>query len=302
MTLSVVDRAKLACLGAGGVWGLFWIPLRAIGEAGVHSVWATAVFFAVPASMALPVFVINWRRIRRAGLPFQITIAVSGAALTLYSTSIMFTDVVRALMLFYMMPVWSILLGYFVLGERITVVRLIAITLALAGMMIMFGLGLTFPIPQNYGDWMGLAAGGLWAVTMVRVRGHPEQSAGDMTAGFFLWGAVLAVAVALILGPRSLPSAAQVVSVLPMLALFMFFLAIPATFASLWGPKFLNPGVAGLMFVPEVVIGAVSAALLAGEAFGGREATGITFIIAASLLETVSALAHKSQNENELSL
>ncbi|MFK7877205.1 MAG: DMT family transporter [Paracoccaceae bacterium] len=298
MTLSIVGQAKLACLAAGAVWGLFWIPLRAIGDAGVHSVWATALFFMVPAVIALPLFVINWPRIKRAGLPCQITIAVSGGALTLYSTSIMFTDVVRALMLFYMMPVWSILLGYFVLGERITLVRLLAILLALVGMMVMLGLGIRFPIPQNTGDWMGLAAGGLWAVTMVRVRSHPEHSANDMTAGFFLWGATLAILVALIVSPESLPNAKQVTSVLPMLVIFMVLFAIPATFASLWGPKFLNPGVAGLMFVPEVVIGAVSAALLAGEAFGGREAIGITLIIAASLLETVSALAHKNQTKN----
>ncbi|MGX9355873.1 DMT family transporter [Roseobacteraceae bacterium S113] len=299
MTLSIVNRAKLACLAAGAIWGLFWIPLRAIGDAGVHSVWATAVFFMVPALFALPVFVMNWPRIRRAGLPFQITIAVSGGALTLYSTSIMFTDVVRALMLFYMMPVWSILLGYFVLGEKITLVRLLAISLALVGMMIMFGLGIRFPIPQNTGDWMGLVAGGLWAATMVRVRSHPEHSVGDMTAGFFLWGAILAVVVALIVSPEGLSSATKAATVLPMLALFMVFLAIPATFASLWGPKFLNPGVAGLMFVPEVVIGAVSAALLAGEAFGGREAIGVTLIIAASLMETISSLAHKNETNTE---
>mgnify|MGYP001800921677 CR=1 FL=1 len=294
MTLSIVTRAKLACLGAGAVWGLFWIPLRAIGDAGVESLWIAAIFFLVPAVIALPMFVVNWRRIRRAGPSFQVTIAVSGAALTLYSTSIVFTDVVRALMLFYMMPVWSILLGDFILGERVTALRLMAIALALVGMMIMFGLGARFPIPQNIGDWMGLAAGLLWAITMVRLRAHPQHDAGDMTAGFFLFGAVFAMGAALIVSPQGVPGLAQVASVLPMLVLFMLCLAIPATFASLWGPKFLNPGVAGLLFIPEVVIGAVSAALLAGEPFGSREALGTAFIIAAGLMDVMSPLVRKS--------
>ena len=30
MSSNLESRAKLACLYAGGVWGLFWIPLRAL--------------------------------------------------------------------------------------------------------------------------------------------------------------------------------------------------------------------------------------------------------------------------------
>ena len=33
MKISIENRAKLACLYAGTVWGLFWIPLRALGDA-----------------------------------------------------------------------------------------------------------------------------------------------------------------------------------------------------------------------------------------------------------------------------
>ena len=33
MKISIENRAKLACLYAGAVWGLFWIPLRALEDA-----------------------------------------------------------------------------------------------------------------------------------------------------------------------------------------------------------------------------------------------------------------------------
>ena len=49
----------------------------------------------------------------------------------------------------------------FVLGESITLPRIIAIFLAVLGMLIIFGLGLNIPIPNNIGDWLGLAQGSL---------------------------------------------------------------------------------------------------------------------------------------------
>ena len=35
--MSLETKAKLACLYAGVIWGLFWIPLRALAEAGILS-------------------------------------------------------------------------------------------------------------------------------------------------------------------------------------------------------------------------------------------------------------------------
>jgi drug/metabolite transporter (DMT)-like permease len=294
LRVSIENRAKLACLIAGAVWGLFWIPLRAITDTGVSALWATSIFFLVPALCAAPLLALRWRRVLSAGIPFQITVAASGAALALYSTSIVFTDVVRALMLFYMMPVWSILLGKIILGEGVTPLRLLSIALAIAGMMIMFGLGVRFPMPHNTGDWMGLAAGALWAITMVRVRAYPQHDTLDLTAGFFLWGAVFALGAALLVTPAQLPTLTQIGPVLPMLVAFMLCLAMPSTYASLWGPKHLNPGVAGLLFMPEVVIGVASAALLAGEPFGAREGIGVMLIIAASLLDTASSFRRRA--------
>ena len=293
--MSLEAKAKLACLYAGVIWGLFWIPLRALAEAGLHELWITTIYFLVPSCLVLPILALRWRQILRGGLALQLTVMASGAALTLYSASIVFTDVVRALMLFYLMPIWSILLARVVLGESITAIRVAAMAMALAGMLVLFGLGVSFPAPRNAGDWMGLAGGVFWAITMVRVRLHEERQASiDLTTGFFFWGLILSGGVALCLAPDSLPSLAAVAPTLPLLLVFMLLLVIPGTYASLWGPKFLNPGVVGLLFMSEVVVGAVSAALLAGEPFGGREAIGVTLIAGASLLEPlVSVLSRK---------
>ena len=234
---AIETRAKLACLYAGAVWGLFWIPLRAMEDAGLHNLWVTTMYFLVPATFMLPLLGLRWRSIRRGGVPLQLTVMACGAALTLYSASIVFTEVVRALMLFYLMPVWGFLLGRLVLKERITAVRVAAMGTAALGMLTLFGLGAGLPLPRNVGDWMGLAAGMVWAVATVRIRMHEDHSTADLTVGFFLWGLILSGAVSILLAPEHMPTLRQAVPVLPMLIGFALLLVIPGTCAALWGAE-----------------------------------------------------------------
>ena len=292
-SLPIEFRAKIACLCAGAVWGVFWIPLRALAETGLHSLWIMTVYFLAPACCLLPVLVFRWRRILRGGLALQITVLSSGLALALYSASIVYTDVIRAIVFFYLMPVWSMLLARMALGERITVVRMAAMGMAICGMLTMFEFSGGIPLPRNEGDWMGLLAGIVWAFVMVRLRCSEDHSSIDLTAGFFFWGLVISGGVAAALAPGHLPSLERTLPVAPLLLLFVVVLVIPGTWASLWGPKYLNPGVAGLLFMAEIVVGAVSAALLAGEPFGLREGVGVALIAGASLLEPLSALRRK---------
>lgn len=287
---SLESKAAIACLYAGAVWGLFWIPLRALEDAGLSPLWITVVYYLVPAIGLLPVTVWRWRHVMEGGVQLQLTAMVSGAALLLYSTSIVYTDVVRAILLFYLTPVWATILARMFLGDAITVTRIIAMGVAIIGMLTIFGLGAQFPLPENVGDWLGLAAGFVWAVAMVRIRQGESLSAIELTVGFFQWGLIFALMAALLLSPGDMPSPEQTLSALPFLLIFMVLLVLPGTYASLWGPKFLSPGVVGLLFMTEIVVGAISVALLAGEPFGLREGIGIVLIAGASLLEPVVSL------------
>lgn len=290
MTASIEFKAKLACLYAGAVWGLFWIPLRALEEAGLHGLWITAVYFLVPTICLVPVALWRWRHVRKGGLQLQLTAMISGGALLLYSTSIIYTDVVRAMLLFYLTPVWATILARLVLGDAITPTRIAAMMLAIVGMLTIFGLGARFPIPQNAGDWLGLGSGFLWAIAMVRIRMVESHSAIELTVGFFQWSLIFSAGAAFLLAPGHLPSVGQILPALPLLLVFMALLVLPGTYASLWGPKFLSPGVVGLLFMTEIVVGAISVALLAGEPFGIREVTGVILIAGASMLEPLLPL------------
>ncbi len=293
---SLEFKAKLACLYAGAVWGLFWIPLRALEDAGINGLWITVVYFLIPTICLIPVVILRWQHVKEGGVSLQITTMLSGGALLLYSTSIVYTDVVRAILLFYLTPIWATILARIFLGDLITPSRVIAMVLAILGMLTIFGLGARFPIPQNIGDWLGIGSGFLWAVAMVRIRKSESHSAIELTAGFFQWSLIFSSGAAFLLAPSQMPDIEQILPALPLLLIFTALLVLPGTYASLLGPKYLSPGIVGLLFMTEIIVGAISVALLAGEPFGIRELIGVLLIAGASMLEPLLALRRTSTN------
>ena len=293
MKISIENQAKLACLYAGAVWGLFWIPLRALEDAGLHGLWVAVVYFLVPTLCLVPIGFWRWKHFKTGGLQLQITAMLAGLALLLYTMSIVYTDVVRAILLFYLTPIWGTILARIFLGDAITPQRTFAMAVAVIGALTIFGLGLHFPVPQNVGDWMGVGAGMLWAIASLRINIYKDYSAIEMTLGFFFWSLIFSIIAALIFAPSYIPSVAQTLPALPLLLIFIILLILPSTYASLWGPKFLNPGVVGLLFMTEIVVGSISVALLSGEPFGVREVIGIFLITCASLIEPISSLIRR---------
>ena len=121
VSTSVELKAKLACLYAGAVWGLFWIPLRALEEAAINGLWITVVYFLIPTICLIPVVLLRWQHVKKGGISLQLTTMLTGGALLLYSSSIVYTDVVRAMLLFYLTPIWATILARIFLGDLISV-------------------------------------------------------------------------------------------------------------------------------------------------------------------------------------
>ncbi len=292
---SLETRAKLSCALAGVVWGLFWIPLRALDDIGITGAWATVVLYFWPLALLLPLAIWRWRRILRGGFGLQVTGLVTGASLVLYADALIYTEVIRAMLLFYLTPVWSTLLARIYLKEPITLARWFAIALGFSGILVIFGVDAGIPWPRNAGDWMGLASGMFWAVAAVRMRSDKQNRAIEFTTVQFGWGALLALGIAVLpfAGPLGISSPApdleRIAGALPWLLPVVALVVIPGTFAALWGTPLLSPGVVGILFMTEISVGTVTAALWAGEPFGAREIVGILLISGAGLVETLQA-------------
>ncbi len=293
--LDIVSRAKLACIYAGITWGLFWIPLRMLDRAGIYGAWATVLFYAVPLLLFLPYLIFRWNKILRCGLPLHFIGLASGTSLALYADALIYTEVVRGLLLFYMTPIWSLILARIVLGEAITPPRMLAIALGLLGMLVLLGIDVGMPLPRNTGDWMGLLGGMGWAVAAVLLRKDDGSHAMEFTLSYFFWGSVAAVIIAIspLAGDIELPTMSSVWGVMPWFLVVALILVIPAAWAVIWGAPHLNPGVVALLFMIEVSVGTVTAAIWANEPFGARELIGVILITLAGLSEFIYAPIHR---------
>jgi drug/metabolite transporter (DMT)-like permease len=244
-----------------------------------------------PFALLLPLAAWRWRRVLRGGIGLQVTGLITAASLVLYADALIHTEVIRAMLLFYLTPVWSTLLARIFLKEPVTLARSIAIALGFAGMLVIFGADTGIPWPRNLGDWMGLASGIVWAVAAVRMRSDNLNHAIEFTTVQFGWGTLLAIGVAFLpmAGAGPAPGLERIAGVLPWLLPVVLLVVIPGTFAALWGTPLLSPGIVGILFMTEISVGTVTAALWAGEPFGAREIIGVLLISGAGLVESLRA-------------
>jgi drug/metabolite transporter (DMT)-like permease len=278
--------AKIACAYSGMVWGLFWIPLRTLEAAGITGLWATFVFYTAPIVLAAPIMIWRWREVVAGGIGLQLTGILSAFGLVLYSISVLYTDIVKAILLFYLTPIWSTLLGRVVLGETITPVRWLAMALGLVGIVTIFGLDSGLPLPRNIGDWLALASGIMWAITAVRLR-RETNNAIELSNVNFLWSFLFALGFLLIANQTPMPDWGTALPSLPWWMMLMLLAIVSGPVTSIWGAKYLSPGIVGLLFMTEISVGAVTAALWSGEPFGWREVAGILLISSAGVLESL---------------
>ncbi len=288
--LSLKARASLACAYSGVAWGLFWIPLRGMDDAGVTDAWTTVLFYGIPLILFSPWIVVNWRRIARCGWSLHFIGIATGVSLAFYSNAMLYTEVVRGLVLYYTTPVWSLLLARMVLGESITLARVLAIVFGLAGMLVMFGVDLGYPWPKNIGDWMALIGAAGWAVAAVLLRRDDGSRSMEICSVYFFYGVVASIVLALspMTGDLEIPEWSAIVDVLPW-ALPIAIIVIPGAYAAFWGAPHLNPGVVGLLFMTELSVGGLTAAIWANEPLGARELSGIALISLAGLIEFLYA-------------
>ena len=289
-SLSLKARASLACAYSGVAWGLFWVPLRGMDNAGVTDAWATVLFYCIPLLLFSPWILVNWRRIARCGWSLHFIGIATGVSLAFYSNALLYTEVIRGLVLYYTTPVWSLLLARIVLGEKITTPRVLAILFGLAGMLVMFGIDVGFPWPRNIGDWMALIGAMGWAVAAVLLRKDDGSRSMEICSVYFFYGVIAAIVLAIspMAGEIEMPDWSVIVDVLPW-TIPVAIIVIPGAYAAFWGAPHLNPGVVGLLFMTELSVGGITAAIWANEPLGARELTGIALITTAGLIEFIYA-------------
>lgn len=282
-----IGLPSVAAVTVAAMWGIFWIPLRRVEALGAEGPWAT-LLTVLCGLLAMAPFAWALRaRLRATGHRAVISMMLGGAAFVLYSNALLYGQVAVVILLFYLTPIWSTLIGWLWFGWPVRWWRYLAIVLGLGGIgLVLSGSG-GMPLPQSLGDWLGLASGMLWSVASTGI--HTQDHSGPVEGNIiFLLGAAITALLFLPLAP-ALPSAAA--GALPELAGWIVVLGVAWWAASMlvivWATQRLEPARVGILFMSEVVVGALSAALYADEPFGPAVAVGAVLVVTAGLLETL---------------
>jgi drug/metabolite transporter (DMT)-like permease len=274
---------------ASAAWGLFWIPLRAFRDLGLEPAWATLAQFVAPLVILAPFAIVRASRRRRTGIQRYRSGLLVGGAVALYVESVLLTDVARALILFYAMPAWGTILEVAVMRRPLTRWRLLSLVLSVVGLLIIIGLGSETMGAMNLGDVMALLSGILFAFGAMVVRQESEASVFEQILAFFLYGGVAALVLSMLpfaaLGTP--PAGRDLLMLVPWLLLAAGGFLIPVMSGVYWGSQHVDPGRLGILLQIEAVVGIGSAALLAGEPFGLRQALGAVLVISAGVVEVV---------------
>ncbi len=274
---------------AAGAWGVYWIPQRALADGGLTGGWSTIGQFLVPLILLSPIALVRRLRGQTTGVGMPLIGLLFGGGIVFYSNSFLLTDVVRALLMFYLLPVWGTLLEMLVLRRPVAPIRGLTLALGLGGVWLVFGADGGWPLPVYIGDWLGLLGGMIIALALTRMSHVQPDGVFAPLFAYCLYGTMVAIVMALVLGDAFGPPPTNdaMVSMLPWLVLIAMAFIIPTNTALMWGASRVSPGLFGIVILTEVVLGVVSAALWAGESFGWRETVGGVMILAAGLMEAL---------------
>lgn len=282
---------SFALLIAAGMWGLFWIPQRALEAGGLTGGWATISQMVIPFAMLLPISLWRLYKGQSFGLEYPLIGLLFGGGIACYANSFLLTDVVRALILFYITPVWTTIFEIVFLRQIPRFYRYITLVLALSGVWIVFGQEGVIPLPQNSGDWIALLGGILIAASAVRMEIKKPEGIYPILFSFFFYGGLFTLIQSYFLSDYlgDAPSIESWVAMMPWLILIAILFHIPTNIVILGAPSRIGAGIFSIIILFEIVVGTFSAAVLTDELIGWREILGSSFIIFAGLTEIIFA-------------
>lgn len=272
----------LLLLTSALMWGLTWWPLKAFNAAGIEGVPLILATYGVVGLSLLWLIVREWRQWQ--GKPYLLVLffVLGGYANLAFAMAMIYGDVVRAMMLFYLGPVWGVLGGRVFLGERIDLQRWSGVLCALIGAWLILGGEALFASAPSSIDLLALSAGMAFALNNICFRATQSHPTGSKVAAMFLGCGVFA-AVLIPLQGHTFPVLSMTVWA-GLLAFGLLWL-LGATVATQWSVTQMEAGRASILLITELMVAVVSATLIGGETMSTLELFGGALIFTSAILE-----------------
>jgi drug/metabolite transporter (DMT)-like permease len=266
-------------------WGVSWWPFRQLESARLHPLAATTLIYllaVVVLTLARPA---AWRELLRYPALWVIVLA-SGTTNAAFNWAVTIGDVVRVVLLFYLMPLWAVLLARLLLHEPASGGTLARGALALAGALLILWPrdGAGWPLPRTLADWLGVIGGFAFALNNVMLRREAARSEAARALAMFVGGALIALLLWSALRGQGLvsglpaPTWGWVVGAMVLGALFL-----ASNLSLQYGAARLPANTTAVIMLSEVLFASVSAVLLGAGVVDARVLAGGAAIVAAAV-------------------
>lgn len=279
-------RPVLGLLFNAMVFGVCWWPLREMQSRGLHPLWATAFMYAL-AFVFISVFNPRaWHSVWRHPALWWLFIA-SGLTNFGFNWAVTLGDVVRVVLLFYTMPAWSVLLAWWLLGERPSRRGLLRLLLALCGVALVLKTpDMDWPWPSTYLDYLALLGGASFALTNVMLRKLAYLPESERMSAMFGGGMVVTALAAVAGAPLGLVAWPLDTSWWPY-ALGLALCLLASNLSLQYGAAKLPASTTSLVMLSEIVFATLSSVALGASELNERKLFGGALIVLAAVLATM---------------
>ncbi len=264
-------------------WGLTWLPLKAMNDIGLDAMLLVLIAFSSAGLMLLPALIIQ----RKAWLPkFQFVLLVAlfgGMANASFQTAIYHGDVIRVMILFYLLPVWSIIGGKIFFKEKLDAIRVTAVIAALTGAVLILGINESFFQKFSYIDLLGICSGLGLALNNLVFRATPDIPVASKISAMFL-GCATMIAVSIAIGGATIIYPENI-SITGYAFVYGMIWITLITFGTQWSVTHLEAGRSSLIIVSELVVAVVSAAIITQADMSTVEIAGGLLVLSAAIIE-----------------
>ena len=258
---------------------------------GLHPLWATAIVYGTVFGL-IALWCLwhrtNWQAWRQHPWLWALMVA-SGLTNVGFNWAVTVGDVVRVVLLFYLMPAWSVAVAWLLLGERPHRAALLRLLLALAGLFIVLKKpDVPWPLPESLADVLALLGGLSFAVTnvlLLKLKDSPESARMLAMFGGGTLMATLTVLLGLATGVVASGASPSWAWAPLLLALTLAFLL--GNLALQYGAARLAAHTTALVMLSEVVFASVSSVILDAAQWETRTGIGGALILLAALLSVL---------------
>ncbi|MEE9331857.1 MAG: DMT family transporter [Methylophilaceae bacterium] len=271
-------------------WGVIWYPYRLLGQAGFSGIHSSFYTYGIAACLACFIFAKHWRGLFSQPKNVIWLILAAGWTNLSYVLAVIDGEVMRVMLLFYLSPVWTLLLAHFWLKERAGTKGVVVVAVSLLGASIMLYTPAQpshFPLPHNLSEWLALSSGMGFALTNVITRKSTHLSL--VTKSFAVWVGVIFMSLMsmLILGESViLPSTFLLKDW--MLVVLIALMLFASTLFVQYGVTHIAAIRASIIFLFELLVAAVAAYYLANEVMTLNEWVGGLLIVLAAIYSATS--------------